>query len=299
MIQTEILRFLTSLQGPVLDSIAQVLTFLGNEEFYFLLIPLIFWCIHKQVGFQLFYIFLLSMYVNAFLKITFAVPRPIGVEGVQSLFVSSAEVGSHYPNDSFPSGHAQGSTTLWAYIAAVVRKPWFYAFAAVLILLIAVSRLYTGLHWPLDVLAGIALGVAFVAIGLFISAKVQKLPAFIVWTIIFILPIALVIFLPATEGYQYGGILLGASVGYMLERQTSNFTTSQSFGRKVVAYVIGILFTFGIQVGGKELLPATVEADAIRYGFIGLWITLLWPWSLVKLSIYKSGDSKKRRKKTR
>ncbi|MFC0558487.1 hypothetical protein [Halalkalibacter alkalisediminis] len=112
MNQAEFLRTITQYQHPLLDSIAVVLTFLGNEEFYFLLVPLVYWCFSKTAGFRLFYIFLLSVTVNAFLKITYAILRPIGVEGVQSIFISSAEVGSHYPYDSFPSGHAQGSTTL-------------------------------------------------------------------------------------------------------------------------------------------------------------------------------------------
>jgi undecaprenyl-diphosphatase len=71
---------------------------------------------------------------------------------------------------SFPSGHATISfacATVLAGAAPRFRVPLYLLAAA-----IAYSRLYNGVHWPLDVLAGAALGVA---IGLFVRAL--RLPA--------------------------------------------------------------------------------------------------------------------------
>ena len=71
---------------------------------------------------------------------------------------------------SFPSGHATTSfacATVLAGAAPRFRVPLYVLAAA-----IAWSRVYNGVHWPLDVLAGAALGVA---IGLFVRAL--RLPA--------------------------------------------------------------------------------------------------------------------------
>jgi undecaprenyl-diphosphatase len=64
----------------------------------------------------------------------------------------------HVPqNGSFPSGHAATSFACATILSAARPRwaPWFYVLAA----LIAFSRVYNGVHWPLDVLAGAALGV--------------------------------------------------------------------------------------------------------------------------------------------
>ncbi len=73
---------------------------------------------------------------------------------------------------SFPSGHAMGSTVMFgalSYFAfrLIRHSRWraaAIAFAAALILAIAGSRVYLGVHWMTDVVAGIAAGLMWVAI---------------------------------------------------------------------------------------------------------------------------------------
>jgi membrane-associated phospholipid phosphatase len=292
MSQLEILQWFTQLQHPVLNEFARVLTFLGNEEFYFLILPLIYWCFSKTTGFRLFYIFMLSVYVNSFLKIAFAVTRPIGAEGVNNLFVSSAEVGSHYPHDSFPSGHAQGSATLWGYLAYTSRSAIFMISAFILILLISVSRLYTGLHWPTDIIVGISLGFGIILVAVFVDKFLSSLGDGIKWILAIVVPITLVLVFPEEEGFKFSGILLGAGVGYLLEGKLVNMKISRSIIRKVVAFAVGIAGMFAIQVGLKEVFPEQYIFDFIRYGFIGFWGLFLAPIIFVTLRIYEKEDKR-------
>ncbi|NIR60497.1 MAG: phosphatase PAP2 family protein [Gammaproteobacteria bacterium] len=72
---------------------------------------------------------------------------------------------------AFPSGHAAMSTVVYGFLAVLAAKElspqrrWIpYVLAAALITPIALSRLYLGVHWLTDVLGGVALGVAWIAL---------------------------------------------------------------------------------------------------------------------------------------
>lgn len=77
----------------------------------------------------------------------------------------------HFETFSFPSGHSTGSMVaygLLAYVAwQIAPSPWNYIAVAIgvgIILLVGVSRIYLGAHFPSDVVAGWLLG----ALGLFV-----------------------------------------------------------------------------------------------------------------------------------
>lgn len=288
MNQTDILVTMTELQNPFLNFFALILTFLGNEEFYMIILPLVYWCISKTAGFRLFYIFLVSIYINAFFKIHFAIKRPIDIEGVNSIFLESAEVGSHYPYDSFPSGHAQGSATLFGYLAYMINKRSFWIFAIIIVFLISLSRLYSGLHWPTDVMVGVSLAVVVLIIAIAIEKRVSKLSTNIKWFLAIAFPIFLMVIFPEEEGIKYAGFLLGAGVGYLLEAQTNQMVIAKEIWRKAAAFVIGIVGLVAIQTGLKVVFPDAILFDCIRYALIGLWGLYVAPLVFVLLKLYQS-----------
>lgn len=101
-----------------------------------------------------------AVVLNNVLKLAFDRPRP-------QLF----DWGTHAHTTSFPSGHAMSSAAVYgtvAYLAArLARRRWaratIYACAVVVITLVCLSRLYLGVHYPSDVVAGALLGVAWAA----------------------------------------------------------------------------------------------------------------------------------------
>ncbi len=78
---------------------------------------------------------------------------------------------------AFPSGHALASTTFYPLLAWDVGRGWprarplAWSLAIGLALFIGVGRLYLGVHWPSDVLAGWALGAGQTALGLRLLAR--------------------------------------------------------------------------------------------------------------------------------
>ena len=90
--------------------------------------------------------------------------------------------GMHVYTESFPSGHAMLSAvtymTLGALLMRVVPDRWervyVLAFATALTVLVGSSRVYLGVHWPSDVLAGWALGTAWAIATWIATAWLQR-----------------------------------------------------------------------------------------------------------------------------
>ena len=62
--------------SPTLDTPFKVLTLMGNETFYLVFFPLIYWCVDRRFGARLIVLFLSSSCVNALAKELAGQPRP-------------------------------------------------------------------------------------------------------------------------------------------------------------------------------------------------------------------------------
>jgi membrane-associated phospholipid phosphatase len=130
-----------------LEGVMQFFTFLGSEEFFLLILPLVYWSVDAAVGARGAVMLVASSSLSGVLKLVFHLPRPYWIDQhVQALSIE--------PSYGLPSGHAQNATALWGFLASAVRKPWAWAVALALIFFISLSRLYLGVHFPTDVLGG-------------------------------------------------------------------------------------------------------------------------------------------------
>jgi undecaprenyl-diphosphatase len=108
-----------------------------------------------------------GLVVSSLLKYTVDRPRPDLVPHGNLIYTSS-----------FPSGHSMMSAVVYLTLAALVvrlmekkrLKSYALGIAMALTLLVGVSRIYLGVHWPSDVLAGWAAGAAW-ALGCWLIAR--------------------------------------------------------------------------------------------------------------------------------
>lgn len=144
---------------PLLDRVFFLLTDLGNPLSYFLLIAPLFWVVDRRRALVLFLLLAVSGLVNSEAKLWFDTPRP-DPEVIRVLDLRPIESGSR----SFPSGHAQIALVFWLYLALWARRPWFTVLAVALAAAISFSRIYLGVHFPIDIAGGLALGAATLAL---------------------------------------------------------------------------------------------------------------------------------------
>ncbi len=162
-LDTTLLLKLHQFANPGLDAVMLRITTLGNPE---LVVPIVlcsaawFWLSHRFIELKVFAITCLgALILNQELKLFFAKARP--------------QLWPHLIKEvsfSFPSGHALGSLVLYGFLAFILAEQfsrfsrWIYSIAVIIVSTIGVSRLYLGVHWPTDVLAGYAVGFLWLMI---------------------------------------------------------------------------------------------------------------------------------------
>jgi undecaprenyl-diphosphatase len=108
--------------------------------------------------------------------VSFGLRQAIGRERPSHRFADPGPLVNVPMSDSFPSGHAAMSFACAALLAWLTPLPKLSLFA--LAALIAFARVYDGVHYPLDVLAGAALGLAIAtALRLLAGARRRSAPA--------------------------------------------------------------------------------------------------------------------------
>ena len=274
--QIEIIKVIQSMISPFWDTVFQLVTMTGEENFYILVAAIIFWCVNKKFGYKLGFALLTGTIINTTLKDLLNLPRPIGSPGIRSLRVETAT------GQAFPSGHTQGAATLWVSAIMQVRKKWMCITGIIVILLVGCSRLYLGVHWPIDIIGGIVIGTLWVFISnyIFEKAEVTKKP----WILmIIILPMLIgMIFLREKAYYTISGTVCAFFIGYILETKYVKYDVRNSMIKQIIKLVLGLVVLIALKVILKEMFPISIVSDFFRYFVIGLWITVGAPYSFKK-----------------
>ena len=232
--------------SPQLDAIFAALTFLGDEEFFLVILPLIYWSINRAVGVRLMVVFLLSGLVNQVAKHLAAQPRPFEYDSRVVDIVGAEGFG-------LPSGHTQSAVVVWGYLGLVVRKGWFWLVAAVLMVLIPLSRVYLGVHFPTDVLGGYVLGALVLWLWWRYGPRLEKwffeqetIHQLIVITAI---PALAMVIWPTEDMVTGGATMVGIGAGLVLERRLVGFDVAGTLLRRGLRFLLGIVVLAGLWLG--------------------------------------------------
>ncbi|MBW3637328.1 MAG: phosphatase PAP2 family protein [Armatimonadetes bacterium] len=283
---------------------AKILSFLGNEEWFLLLLPLVYWCISRKTGARLGVLLLLSVSLNDILKVFFALPRPYWGGEVVALATEKSF--------GFPSGHAQNAALLWPFLALRSRNPRSWVpLALLLALAIAFSRLVLGVHYPADALGGALVGFALLGLWLWRGEvaidqwRDANLPARLGVSALTVACLGIAYygaflfplngagterdFVAAyVEAWKGGGIVsrLGALFGLLVGLSLApKFEAvgpiTQRIGRLLIGFAGLALFYFGL----KMVLPDELPFRFARYALTTFWIAFGAPWAFEKIGL--------------
>ncbi|MDY6833604.1 MAG: phosphatase PAP2 family protein [Chloroflexota bacterium] len=267
--------------SPTLDLLFKALTFIGGEGFFLLLLPLVYWCLDRVCGVRLAVLFLLSGYINVVAKAIADQPRPFEYDHrVRQL------VGAH--GGGFPSGHTQNTVVIWGYLASVLHKKWFWIVALLLMVLVPLSRVYLGVHFPSDLLGGYLIGAMFLLLFMILEPKVES------WLsergmnwqlgLAVIGPLVLMLTFLTEQGITASAVLMGMGIGFVLERRWIGFTSGGIWQKRVIRFLLGIMILL-VLWEGLSLVSQNLFFCFVRCTMIGLWCSVGAPWIFMRLNL--------------
>ena len=304
----ETLQQLTGLAGPM-----QLFSFLGNEQFFLLLIPIVYLCIDAGLGVRLALIVLFSDSLCYYLKILCHQPRPYWIETGRVLGLD--------PDGSYglPSSHAQNATAVWLFLAKQAKRAWALPTAIAIILLISISRVYLGAHFPTDVLGGWVVGIAFLALFLKTGPAIKKwisgsdlsmqvvgslgAAAFLVLLAFIVRDAVATSTDPAAWGkfpddprglspiVGHAGAITGLGLGVGMAMKRARFRSDGPLHLRLARLTIGLMGVgfFYVVLSNIILLRDNEFADQMvrfaRYALLTWWVTFLTPWMCLKLKL--------------
>lgn len=312
-VEVSIVRGIQAL-GRWLEQPMLAVSSLGSEVLFLALLPLLFWCVHAGFGARIGVALLGTSMVNGLFKSLAYGARPYWFDPSVTPISTENTFG-------FPSGHTQTAAVGWGYAAARIPWRWSWPVAGTMIGLTAFSRLYLGVHFLTDILAGLAVGLAL------LWGMLRYEDAVVRWwrqrtlTVqlgmaggISLLPLALAASWQAVRGgwtppeewggsvpdtvpgasvehlATTGGALFGALAGLSVLAVRGWYSASGPIVSRVTRYVFGITGLVLIMVALRLMLPGGGGAvgavgDYVGYALLGAWVIVGAPELFVRMGL--------------
>lgn len=297
----QVLYALESIRTPWLDTVMAAITHLGEETVFMVAALFVFWCVSKRHGYYLLAVGFAGTVLNQFLKLLFRIPRPWVLDSNFTIVESARAQATGY---SFPSGHTQNAVGTFGGIAQFTRRRWVRIVCIVIAVLVPFSRMYLGVHTPLDVgvAAVTAVALLFLLYLIMERSDVRHGVMAAVIGVMLALAVGYLLFVslyrfPAdvdadnlSHGVENAWKLLGATVGLLaawwLDVRFIHFDTRAVWYVQLIKLAGGLVLLLAIRAVLKAPLAALLGAGAggaVRYAVMVLFAGAVWPMTFAPL----------------
>lgn len=300
----------------------QAVSLLGDPLFYLFVIPAIYWCYDARLGLRLGLLLGASCGINNAMKVAFHTPRP---------YLVSQKVKALSSNTTFalPSGHAQTSVTFLGPVASWLKRPSIWAASLLIIFFVGFSRVFLGVHFIRDVLAGWIVGaiilLGFLALDRRWSARMTSQTTLMQVLLTFLASLTLLVF-NALVYWNVGtwevpaiwlqnahaaaasfdpfnpdtalfccGSLFGLGTGAALMHRQGGFHTGGIGFVRFARYPVGMVgviliwYIFGILIP-HEYIIVDFGLRYLRAALWGAWISFGAPLLMLRLNLLDAGS---------
>lgn len=268
-----------------------LITMIGDDIGHIFIILIVYWCLDKKLGFSTMIVLLSSAIYMHLIKGIFDEPRPL--EG-QKL----------YDCLSFPSGHTLTTFAVWSYLAIRIRHKALWIAAAVIAVLVGISRVIVGVHFPGDIIGGFIFGIIFLAVFLWISRmyaerggasfsssfSVNLIISVVVFSVISVL---VLLFYNTSDATMVAGFLAGLITGNILEQHLVKFKAAGKWYQHLIKLVFGLGILYFIARGLEAEFLSEPHWRLLRFAVTGLWITFIAPFIFVLTGLCGKDEAEK------
>ena len=288
-----VLYFLEKIRLPGLNEFMLAITYLGDEMAFLLTAMILFWCVDKRKGYYILAVGFIGTMANQFMKLWFRIPRPWILNENFTILEQARDAATGY---SFPSGHTQSAVGTFGGIAATTKNKVIRVIAIVIAVLVPFSRMYIGVHTPLDVLVAAAMAVVliFVLRPVMLGYEGKYIPWLLgIMTVLAVAFLCFVEFYPfptdmdahnmasgIKNAYTLIGALLAFLIVYMVDEKWLHFPVKAVWWAQLIKVAAGLGLVLAVKSGLKTPLEALFGESvgrAARYFLIVIVAGVLWP----------------------
>ena len=289
----EFLYLLEEIRVPILNEFMLGVTHFGAEIAFLVVAMILVWCVDKRTGYYVMAVGFLGTITNQFMKLWFRIPRPWVLDEDFTILEQAREGASGY---SFPSGHTQSAVGTFGALAYTTNRKLLRIGSIMVAILVPFSRMYLGVHTPLDVsvAAMIALILVFslkpVVLGnykrvfpCFLGIMVAVACAYLCFVEIYPFPLNTDphnLESGLKNAYTLLGAILGLIVVYILDETWLHFPTKAVWWAQVLKVTIGLALVLAV----KSFLRAPLNivfgdmvGRSVRYFLMVIVGGVLWP----------------------